>query len=120
MPATPSLRSSPTRSVANARPVRHARSASSPADAIRSRIVPGMSIPGTSLCRNAAWRPETRGSTPAITGTSRGSPIESFVRLPEHAERLERVDRLGEHEARARGDLASQQPDLALEVGRRR
>ena len=75
----------------------------SPAARIAARASSGMVIPGTSLWRNSAWRVETSGSTPSRTGTGKPRRTEPSPGLGEHRlDLLDRVERLGHHQVRAR------------------
>ncbi len=77
-------------------------------------------MPGTSLCRNAAWRAVTSGSTPAIRGTvERRAGLRSYA-IAERPQGREIEERLRQQERGAGVHLPPQQLRLALEVGRRR
>src|SRR5262245_46033242 len=90
--------------------------ARSPASRSRVRTWSGIVIPGTSLCKNSAWRLEWSGRMGADEHRDR----RAAGAREEPLQDLEVVDGLRLHPASPRLDLAVEALDLAARVRRRR
>ena len=78
-------------------------------------------MPGTSWCRNSAWRELCSGSTPSSSGTGKPPRPEPPAGLGVHRlDLLDREEGLCQHDVGARPELAFQPIPLRVGVGRGR